>query len=50
MAVVHPEDPTTARGFLDMPSGDDAAGRAAFGDLVIDFIRSTTPTPEEIPA
>lgn len=50
MAVVHPEDPTTARGFLDTPSGQDEAGRATFGDLVIDFIRSTTPTPEEIPA
>jgi predicted dienelactone hydrolase len=50
MAVVHPEDPTTARGFLDAPGADDPAARSTFGDLVNDFIRSTAPTPEETPA
>ena len=47
MAVVHPADPTTARGFLDAPGAGDEAARGAFADLVIDLVRTTTPTPEE---
>lgn len=43
LSLLHPEDATMARGFLDHPTtGDDAARRAAIVELVTDFLVATT--------
>ncbi|WP_167003641.1 alpha/beta hydrolase [Mumia sp. ZJ430] len=42
MLAIHPEDPTTARGFLEDPStGDAAAQRDALATTVTSFLRAT---------